>query len=104
MTRRRYVQMPDGKLVDKDSFTEPPLAIDSGALWGDEGYRGQRATDGTMIDTRTKHRDYMKQRGLTTIDDYTDHFAQAEKARERHYRGEDPQRVQDIIRAIESRR
>lgn len=84
---------------------DEPLAlpVDSGALWGDDEYRNMRATDGTPIDTRTKHREYMRQRGLTTVDDFKQSFEQSAKERERIRRGEDPTRVRDIIRAIEMR-
>lgn len=42
-----------------------------GALWGDRGYDGLQATDGTPIDSRTKHREYMRRTGLTTVDDFS---------------------------------
>lgn len=102
--RRRYVQRDDGSLVEITGDQDIALPADSGALWGDESYRGQRATDGTPIDTRTKHREYMRARGLTTIDDFTNEFKMSEQARAKILRGEDPQRVQDIVRAIEQRR
>lgn len=41
-----------------------------------------RATDGTPIDSRTKHRDYMKQHGLAMATDYTETWSKAEAARE----------------------
>ncbi len=33
-------------------------------------YGGARATDGVAIDSRTKHKAYMKRHGLTTADDF----------------------------------
>lgn len=51
-------------------------------LAGDRHYDGQRTLDGVDISTRTKHRQYMKERGLTTADDYTQTWAKAQKERE----------------------
>jgi len=103
--RRVYVQLPSGELVERGK--EPPpssISPDAGALWGDRNYRGLRASDGTLIDTRTKQREYMKRMGLTTVDDFRSHFANAREARERFYRGEDATRRADIARALEKAR
>jgi hypothetical protein len=57
------------------------LAVDSGVLWGDRGYEGMRTTDGVPIDTRSKHREYMRANGLTTMDDFKGTWERAEKQR-----------------------
>lgn len=102
--RRRYIFI-DGELVDVTDAPPPALRVDSGALWTDKGYTNLRATDGTPIDTRTKHREYMKQRGITTIDDYTQHFERTAKERDAFYtNAPDPQRAYDIARAMEKHR
>jgi hypothetical protein len=102
--RRRFI-IEAGELVEVTGSPAPALRADSGALWGDSSYRDLRATDGTPIDTRTKHREYMKQHGLTTIDDYTQHFAKAERERDAHRTyAPDPQRKLDIARAMEKLR
>jgi hypothetical protein len=49
---------------------------------GDRLYEGLRASDGTDISTRTKHREYMRRHGLTTMDDFRDTWDRAEKERE----------------------
>jgi hypothetical protein len=41
--------------------------------------------DGKVINSRKKHRDYMKRHSLTTIDDFKGTWADAAKKRERHY-------------------
>lgn len=102
--RRRYRQREDGSLVEITGDEPLALPVDSGALWGDDEYRNMRATDGTPIDTRTKHREYMRARGITTIDDYTNAFKKGEQERMMIQRGEDPQRVRDILRAIDQRK
>lgn len=104
MSRRRY-QIIDGEIVEVTNVPAPQLAPDSGALWGDANYRDMQASDGTPIDTRTKHRDYMRQRGITTIDDYTEEFKRRGEARAKQYQGApDPQRAHDIARAWEKLR
>lgn len=68
---------------------------------GDRHYDGLQASDGTDISTRAKHRAYMKTNGLTTIDDFTQHFAQAERLRARFFtEGYDPTRRPAIARAV----
>jgi len=52
------------------------------ALAGDRHYDGMRASDGTDISTRTKHREYMKRTGLTTASDYTETWKTQEKQRQ----------------------
>jgi hypothetical protein len=68
----------------------PPSGLNAqdNVLAGDRGYDGLRAQDGTDISSRSKHRAYMKQHGLTTADDYTATWAAAEKRRDAYRRGE----------------
>lgn len=54
----------------------------------DTHYDGLRATDGTDISTRAKHRAYMKEHGLTTIDDFGETWKQAEQKRAKVFTGE----------------
>lgn len=73
-------------------------------LWGDSSYKDMRATDGTDISTRTKHREYMRTNGLGTIDDFKETFAAAEKRRDA-YRTTGKggaTTAADVARAIES--
>jgi hypothetical protein len=89
MTRRRYIQDPvTFELVEvtPDYVPEPrDAAKNRGALWNDREYDGLRATDGTDISSRTKQREYMKAKGLTTVDDFSSTWARAKEARERYY-------------------
>lgn len=66
----------------------------------DADYTGLRAPDGTDISSRAKHRAYMREHGLTTMDDYTQTWARAERERADRMAGVDPQRVHDIADAI----
>lgn len=86
MTRRRWIQdRYTGELIEVTPGHEPELRTDSGALWGDRSYDGLRATDGTDISSRTKHREYMKANNLATVDDFQNSWAKAQQARD-HYR------------------
>ena len=102
MARRRFVWDPDLKeLVEVSTDYEQPARAD-GTLWNDRHYDGLRATDGTDISSRTKHREYMKKNGLTTVDDFKDTWGKAKQQRENYYQGKGGGAVtrEDIGRAI----
>lgn len=104
MTRRRWVQI-NGELVEVDPSTYEPTVRSANAMWGDRHYDGQRTQDGVDISTRTKHREYMKARGLSHADDYKETWAKAQRQREAFMtRGTDPTRREDVARAIFGRR
>lgn len=101
MTRRRYIQMkePPYELVEvTDDYTLPPRA--DSTLWGDRNYEGLVAPDGTDISSRTKHREYMKAKGLTTMDDFKDSWAKAKIEREHYVQHGGSFKRADIERAI----
>lgn len=101
MAKRRYIQdLATGELIEVSQDHQAPLRNDAGALWGDRHYDGARATDGTDISTRTKHREYMAAHGLTTVDDYKDSWAKAQAARESYYRNGGSIRRADVARAM----
>ena len=62
------------------------------------------APDGTVIDSKAKHRAYMKRAGVTTMDDFKDEWAQKRKERDEFYTGTSKQhsaeRREDIQRTI----
>ena len=66
----------------------------------DAHYAGLRAPDGTDISTRAKHRAYMREHNLTTMDDFTETWKRNEREREQRMAGVDPTRKDDIVRAI----
>jgi len=102
VTRRRFIQ--DRVTLEFHEVTadhEPDSARTDSALWGDRHYDGLRTTDGADISSRSKHRDYMKRTGLTTVDDYGGgHWQRHAEQRERIARGVDPNRKHDIARVI----
>jgi hypothetical protein len=101
MTRRRYIQdRTTGELIEVTADHREPLRNDAGALWGDRHYDGLKATDGSDISTRSKHREYMKVNGLAMADDFQTTWAKAQEQREAyHQRGGSFSR-RDIERAI----
>ncbi len=51
-------------------------------------YGGLRATDGAPINTRRKHREYMKANNLALAGDFTNTWAKAQSERESFRKGE----------------
>lgn len=101
MTRRRYIQdRHTGELIEVTSDYQAPMRNDAGALWGDRHYDGARATDGTDISTRSKHREYMRMNNVTTVDDFKDTWAKAREQRERLYTQGGTFSRRDVERAI----
>jgi len=101
MTRRRYIQdRHTGELIEVTSDYQAPMRNDAGALWGDRHYDGARATDGTDISTRSKHREYMRLNNVTTVDDFKDTWAKAREQRERLYTQGGTFSRRDVERAI----
>jgi hypothetical protein len=104
MSMREYCAAPPafvhcGELTERFFETVPGLAIHN-AMAGDRHYDGLRATDGTDISSRSKHRAYMKANNLTTADDFTQTWRDAAKAREAAFSGEDKSRAHDVAAAI----
>lgn len=84
--KRRYIQDPQTlELIEITQDSEPNRLRGDASLWGDRGYDGMRAPDGSDISSRSKHKAYMRATGLTTADDFKGSWAQAHQARE-HYR------------------
>lgn len=99
MTRRRWIQI-NGELVEVTNDYQPDLRADSGALWGDRSYDGLRATDGTDISSRSKHREYMKANNLTTADDFQSSWAKAQEQRAKYVQQGGTFSRRDVERAI----
>ena len=89
--RGRFVYTSGGKPL------EAPVRVDEDWRQPDSGpshvseeevYGHAVATDGTPLDSRTKHREYMKANGLTMTSDFTNHWKQKAKEREALLKGE----------------
>lgn len=75
------------RLVPADQY-QPPEQARNAPVMVDRHYEGLTATDGTDIGSRRKHRAYMREHGLTTMDDFSGSWAKAEEKREAVHRGE----------------
>lgn len=102
MTHRRFIQDRETLEFHEVSTDHvPDAARCDSALWNDSHYDGLRATDGADIGSRTKHRDYMRRNGVTTVDDFHgEYWRSAEARRIAQRNGYDPARRSDIARAI----
>jgi len=104
--RRRFIQMrepPYDFIEVADDYVPHIRTITDSALWNDRSYDGLSATDGTPINSRTKHREYMKVNGLTTCDDFKDTWAKARQQRDAYFTGQPGAgavRREDVARAI----
>lgn len=68
--------------MERSLSVNPMMSGLANALAGDRHYDGLRATDGTDISSRVKHREYMKRNGLTTADDYKQTWEKSASERE----------------------
>lgn len=64
------------------------------------------AHDGTVIDSKRKHAEYMKRHSLTTVDDFTSQWRRDAIRRADVYEGrhDKAERARDIARAVEKHR
>jgi hypothetical protein len=101
MPRIRFIQDPDtGELVRAEDYI-PKRDLDPHHLViGDRHYDGLRATDGTDISTRAKHREYMKRNNLTTMDDFSSQWKKAAQERSRYHKEGGSVTVNDVARVI----
>jgi hypothetical protein len=87
MPRRTWVQDPDtGELVPKEEYIPKRHLNAHNLIMGDRHYDGLRATDGTDISTRAKHRAYMKANNLTTTDDFQSTWTREAQRRAEYYK------------------
>jgi len=81
-------------------FTPPDPARALDYLISETIYEGLQAPDGADISTRAKHRAYMRDNNLTTIDDFSETWKRAAREREASMAGQDASRVRDIVDAV----
>lgn len=102
VVKRKFVYDRElGKMVEVSLDYEQEPRDHSELLWNDRHYNDLKATDGTPIDSRAKHRAYMKAHGLTTMDDFKGEWDRAAAARADYLSGRKGSiSRQDIERAI----
>lgn len=98
MSRRRWVQI-NGELVEvmPDYVGESRATAKDSILWNDRSYQDM---GDKRFTSRTQHRQFMKERGLTTADDYKGEWQKREEQRIKARNGFDATRRGDIIEAI----
>lgn len=91
---RAYTSAPDVPSCPNHGPMERKLTINpafsglANALAGDRHYDGLRASDGSDISSRTKHREYMKRTGLTSTSDFTETWKKQADERAKFQKGE----------------
>lgn len=84
--RTTYVQVrnDDGtfELIEKSQLHQRELARDAGVLWGDLHYANITGPMGEDLSTRSKHRAFMREKGLSMACDWTNEWSDAAKKRE----------------------
>lgn len=80
----------------------PAMSGLANALAGDRHYDGLRAPDGADISTRSKHREYMKSRGLADAGDFSGVWDRADKDRQAIRTGtfQDKELRQDLTQKV----
>ena len=78
-------------------------SIVSDRLYSDRPFRGH---DGTLIDSRRKHRDYLKRHNLTTADDFKEVWKEKAEERAKFFKEGDQreERRADVLKAVEKLR
>ena len=100
--RGRWIYDPAlGKCVRAEEYHAPEMALHAPIMM-DRFYENTKATDGTDIGSRRKHRAYMKEHNLTTADDFGGEWKRAQARRDALKEGKwsDPKRREALERAF----
>lgn len=102
--RGRWIQHPvTGELIPESQYVRPRIDEAVNHVVIDRHYWNTAShLDGRDISTRKRHREYMKEKGLTTMDDFTNTWAQAEKERQKVREGDfDHRERRELIGKLE---
>jgi hypothetical protein len=104
--RPKHPRASPGGFVSADDLAEIPMEPEkaiNAPIMVDRFYENTFShLDGRDIGSRRKHREYMKEKGLTTVDDFTETWAQAEKERQRVRAGDfDRKERRELIGKLE---
>lgn len=99
MPRRRWIYDQHGVAHEVSSDYVQPLPDAGRFLWNDREYQDM---NDPRFNSRSTHRQFMRDNGLSTMDDYKNEWAKAAKERAAWYtEGRDPSRKNDVQRALE---
>lgn len=109
VSRRRIYFTRGGVPCEPYELADEPPADARLQINSDTHYDGARATDGTDISTRRRHREYMHRNGVTLADDFKGEWAKKAEQRERFYAGDFDKKsrteaVERAMHALESGR
>jgi hypothetical protein len=106
--RGRWIYLPDGTSVRAEDYSPPAEEAVNAPIMAGRFYENTAATTcdeqsrvlKVDIGTRQRHREFMRQRGLTTADDYTKTWEQAAKERKQFFQdgGDRKERKEQIGR------
>ena len=103
MRRTYHYDEASGEMVEGRGPTRTEGSGD-GWRFSDRAYSANPfvAHDGTVIDSRKKHRDYMKRHSLSTVDDYSNQWKSQADERAKVFTGTNDRegRANDIAEAI----
>ncbi len=104
MPKRTFVYTSGGAPIEPYEVGEEWRNAAPRAAIGTEGitYAGGVATDGTPIDTRKRHREYLQRNGLAMASDYSPEYHERKAASKE--RAENKERRQTIERAFHKSR
>jgi hypothetical protein len=77
-------------VMERRLSVNPEMSGLANALAGDRHYDGLAHSDGTPINSRTKHRQFMKERGYTLAGDFKNEWTKAQTDRELKRMGKKP--------------
>lgn len=101
MAKRRFIfDKEQFELVEVTADYEQPARDRQDLLWNDRVYNDMKATDGSDISSRAKHREYMKRNGLTTADDFKETWAKDAQKRAEYFQKGGSVTKEDVSRAI----
>lgn len=100
MVRGKWIFNPKTQQLE-----EYGAAVEAGANIGlqintDSHYEGLRTTDGVPVNSRRKHRQYMKDNDLALVGDYKESWKRAEKIRNDPATGR-AERIKDVREAVD---
>ncbi len=101
MTRRRYRFNTETQALEEIGLdVDLPARVE---LQTGNHYEGLRATDGTLIDTARRHREYLKQTGLAVESDFTKTREEAPKKRAAEQKRERRETIGRVTHQLENR-
>ncbi len=97
MSKRRWVQI-GGELVEVSAdYVPEPRSVPGSALWNDRAYQDM---GDPRFKSRTEHREFMRQHGYATADDFKETWRENEKRRIAVRQGVDPTRRATLEKVI----